>query len=138
MNTTNNLLEYNKEVVRHFLGVFSTGNVAGVLECLDDDCTWWISGNVPGISGSYSKHQMGELLSGIVNVYKQGTLPITPNGMTAEGMRVAVEAESCSELTNGKVFRNTYHFLFEVDGNRITGIKEYSDTLHMYETFIAE
>ncbi|WP_218278807.1 MULTISPECIES: nuclear transport factor 2 family protein [Pseudomonadaceae] len=138
MNTTNDLLERNKEVVRHFLCVFSTGNVAGILECLDDDCIWWVSGNVPGISGSYDKQQMGELLSGVVNAYKQGALPITPGGMTAEGKRVAVEAESCSELNNGRVFRNTYHFLFEVDGKRITGIKEYSDTLHLYETFIAE
>ncbi len=62
MNTTNDLLERNKEVVRHFLCVFSTGNVAGILECLDDDCIWWVSGNVPGISGSYDKQQMGELL----------------------------------------------------------------------------
>lgn len=138
MNTVNNLLERNKDVVRHFLSIFSTGDVAGILSCLDDDCTWWISGNVPGISGSYSKQEMGELLSGIVNVYKQGALPITPGSMTAEGKRVAVEAESCSELNNGRVFKNTYHFLFEVDGERITNIREYSDTLHMYETFIAE
>ncbi|MDH4560774.1 hypothetical protein DM872_02710 [Pseudomonas taiwanensis] len=138
MNTANNPLERNKEVVRHFLSVFSTGDVAGIVSCLDDDCIWWISGNVPGISGSYSKLQMGELLAGVVNVYKHGALPITSGSMTAEGKRVAVEAESCSELKNGRVFKNTYHFLFEVDGKRITNIREYSDTLHMYETFIAE
>lgn len=138
MNTANNLLERNKELVRHFLKVFSSGDVADILDCLDDECTWWISGNIPGISGSYSKQQMGELLAGIVTVYKQGALPITPGGMTAEGNRVAVEAESCSELNNGRVFKNTYHFLFEADGKRITGIREYSDTMHMYETFIVE
>ncbi|AOE86713.1 MULTISPECIES: nuclear transport factor 2 family protein [unclassified Pseudomonas] len=138
MNTANNLLERNKELVRHFLRVFSSGDVTDILDCLDDECTWWISGNIPGISGSYSKQQMGELLAGIVTVYKQGALPITPGGMTAEGNRVAVEAESCSELNNGRVFKNTYHFLFETDGKRITGIREYSDTLHMYETFIVE
>lgn len=138
MNTTDDLLERNKEVVRHFLGVFSSGNMAGALACLDDDCIWWVSGNVPGISGSHSKQEMGELLGGIVDLYKQGALPITPGGMTAEGKRVAVEAESCSELNNGRVFRNTYHFLFEVDSDHITGIREYSDTLHLYETFIAE
>ncbi|WP_280325475.1 nuclear transport factor 2 family protein [Pseudomonas sp. BN102] len=138
MNTANNLLKRNKELVRHFLRVFSSGDVTDILDCLDDECTWWISGNIPGISGSYSKQQMGELLAGIVTVYKQGALPITPGGMTAEGNRVAVEAESCSELNNGRVFKNTYHFLFETDGKRITGIREYSDTLHMYETFIVE
>ncbi|MDH4609267.1 nuclear transport factor 2 family protein [Pseudomonas sp. BN102] len=132
------MLKRNKELVRHFLRVFSSGDVTDILDCLDDECTWWISGNIPGISGSYSKQQMGELLAGIVTVYKQGALPITPGGMTAEGNRVAVEAESCSELNNGRVFKNTYHFLFETDGKRITGIREYSDTLHMYETFIVE
>lgn len=138
MSTTNDLLARNKDVVRDFLSVFSTGNVDKVLDCLDDGCIWWISGNVPGISGSYTKREMGELLSGITKVYKQGALPITPLGWTAEGNRVAVEAESCSELNNGRVFKNTYHFLFEIEGKRITAIKEYSDTLHMHETFIAE
>lgn len=138
MNTTRDLEERNKEIVRHFFDVFSTGHVLAILECLDDDCIWWVSGNVAGISGSYSKVEMGQLLNGIVEVYKQGALPITPLGWTVEGKRVAVEAESCSELNNGKVFNNSYHFLFEVEGNRITGIKEYSDTLHMYQTFIAD
>lgn len=138
MNTANDQLLLNKEVARHFLQVFSSGDVANILECLTEDCTWWISGNVPGISGSYSKQQMRSLLSGITTLYKQGALPITPSEMTAEGRRVAVEAESCAELSNGRVFKNTYHFLFEVEGKHITRIREYSDTLHMYETFIAE
>ena len=138
MNTTRDLEERNKEIVRHFFDVFSTGHVPAILKCLDDDCIWWVSGNVAGISGSYSKVEMGQLLNGIVEVYKQGALPITPLGWTVEGKRVAVEAESCSELNNGKLFNNSYHFLFEVEGSRITGIKEYSDTLHMYQTFIAD
>lgn len=61
---------------------------------------------------------MSELLSGIVDLYKKAALPITPLGMTAEGDSVAVEAVSFSELKNGKVLRNTYHFLFVVNGDR--------------------
>lgn len=137
MNTNDETKERNKQVVRHFFNVFSTGDVPSILDCLDDDCVWWISGDLSGISGSHDKKAMGQLLAGVVDVYKQGALPITPLEWTIENNRVAVEAESYAELKNGRVFNNSYHFLFELDGNRITRVKEYSDTLHMYQTFIA-
>ena len=138
MNTNDESRERNKRVVQHFLEVFSTGNVPAVLDCLEDNCVWWISGNLPGISGSHDKTAMGQLLAGVVDVYKQGALPVTPLAWTIENNRVAVEAESYAELKNGKVFNNSYHFLFELNGNRITRVKEYSDTLHMYQTFITD
>jgi len=138
VNIVNDLLGQNKTVISEFLAAFSRGDISATLSYLDENCIWWISGNVPGISGSYSKIQMGELLSGVVDFYQEGCLPISPGVMTAEGNRVAVEATSCSQLKNGKVFQNAYHFLFEVEGKRIMSIREYSDTLHMYEIFVSE
>lgn len=138
MDITDGLLAQNKKIIAHFLAAFSSGNIPATLGYLTDDCEWWVSGNVPGISGSYSKTQMAELLAGIVDFYQQGCLPISLGAMTAEGNRVAVEATSCSALKNGKVFQNTYHFLFEVDGEQIFSIREYSDTLHLYDIFVSE
>jgi ketosteroid isomerase-like protein len=57
---------------------------------------------------------------------------MTVKGMVAEGDRVAVEAESHGELANGRVYRQSYHFLFEFRGGRISAVREYLDTQHAH------
>lgn len=126
----------NKEITQTFLDIFSTGNVNAILNCLHDNATWWISGKIDGISGTYSKTEIGELLSGVTSAYKQGALPVRVLGMTAEEDRVAIEAESYAELHNGKIFNNQYHFLLKVADEKVIQVREYSDTLHIYETFV--
>ena len=137
MATSANALEANKSLVAEFLRLFSLGDVAGVVERLHPDGTWWVSGTMKGLSGTYTRAQLETLLQGVKTVYKQGALAITPTAMTAEGNRVAVEAESFAELLNGRVYRNLYHFLFEIDGDKIRRVKEYMDTGHAYATFLA-
>jgi len=48
--------------------------------------------------------------------------------MTAEGDKVAVEADSQAELANGIPYANKYHFLVTLRDGLITGIDEYSCT----------
>ena len=62
-----------------------------------------------------------------------GGLRVTPTGLTAEGDRVAVEAESFAKMKNGKTYQNKYHFLFIVRDGKIQSVKEYLDTIHANE-----
>jgi ketosteroid isomerase-like protein len=56
--------------------------------------------------------------------------------MTAQGNRVAVEAESHAiHKPTGRTYNNFYHFLFEIDGGKITKMKEYCDTKHAVDVF---
>ncbi|SFV02680.1 nuclear transport factor 2 family protein [Pseudoduganella namucuonensis] len=126
----------NKDVVRHFLEVFSSGDVAGIVGLLHPDATWWVSGRIAGLSATYTRRELGELLKGVTAIYKQGALKITPLSMIAEGARVAAEAESYAELQNGRVYNNFYHFVFEIADGKIWRVKEYMDTQHAYDTFI--
>jgi uncharacterized protein len=130
-------LESHKALVADFLRTFSRGDVAGVVERMRPDATWWVSGTMAGLSGTYTRDQLQSLLQQVKTVYKQGALAITPLAMTAEGARVAVEAESFAELTNGRVYRNRYHFLFELADGKIASVREYMDTGHAYATFLA-
>jgi len=134
-NTTN---ELNKSIVAEFLAVFSTGNVPGILERLHDDATWWVSGKIEGFAGTKSKQEMGKLLEGVVTVYKEGALRITPLEMVAEGDRVAVEAEGYAELTNGRVYNPQSAFVFEIADGKIKRVKEYLDTQHAHDIFFAQ
>lgn len=45
--------------------------------------------------------------------------------MTAEADRVAVEADSHGEMLNGKIYENSYHFLFTFRNGKIAEVREY-------------
>lgn len=129
--------DQNKALVAEFLAVFSGGDVKGVLSRMHEGGTWWVSGSIPNISGTYDKTRFGELLEGVTKAYKGGALSIKPLKMIAEKNYVAVEAESYAELLNGRVYNNLYHLLFEISGKKVLRVKEYMDTKHAFDTFAA-
>lgn len=127
----------NRAVVTEFMEVFSRGDVDGILACMSDSATWWVAGSIPGISGTKDKAGFAEMLSGIAESTTTGAIRLTPLAFTAEGDRVAVETESYTELKNGRVYNNLYHFLFEVRDGKIHSVKEYLDTEHTTAVFVA-
>jgi len=133
MSTTE---ERNKQIVTEFMEVFSGGDVETILSRLTDDATWWVAGTIPGISGTKDKAAFAEMVSGIAASTTSGAIRLTPLAFTAEGDRVAVETESYTELTNGRVYNNLYHFLFTVRDGKIASVKEYLDTEHTTAVFV--
>ncbi len=128
--------ERNKKAVTDFMTVFSGGDVDAILGAMTDDATWWVAGNIPGISGTKDKAGFGEMLGGIAESTTTGAIRLTPLAYTAEGDRVAVETESYAELKNGRVYNNLYHFVFEVRDGKIASVKEYLDTEHTTAVFV--
>jgi ketosteroid isomerase-like protein len=120
--------EDNKKIVAKFFEDMNMGNGAGVLGALADSATWWVAGSFP-MSGTKTKAQFAELL-GSLGKNIEGALRLTPTGVTAEGDRVAVEAESYGKMKNGKTYQNQYHFLMVVRDGKIQQVKEYLDTMH--------
>jgi len=59
----------------------------------------------------------------------------TVTGITAEGDRVAIEAQGYAKLKNGKTYENLYHFLFVVRDGKIQEGKEYCDFHYASEVF---
>ena len=132
---SNESILVNKAIVSDFLATFSRGDVAGVLQKMADDATWWVSGTVQGFSGTYEKSTFGALLEGVKTVYKNGAMQFKPISMVAEGRFVAVEASSYAELTNGRIYSNRYHLLFEIRDGKVLRVKEYMDTQHAHSVF---
>lgn len=123
--------EDNKKVVLGLFENLSAGNAAAVLDALADSATWWVAGNFP-LSGTKTKAQFAELIGGLGSKI-DGALTVTPTGVTAEGDRVALEAESHAKMKNGKTYQNKYHFLIIVRDGKIQQVKEYLDTMHANE-----
>jgi uncharacterized protein len=130
--------EDNKKVVLAFLENLSAGKAQEMFGMMADSLTWWVAGRPEQfeLAGTKTKAQMQELLGGIGAKLPKG-LRVTAKAMTAEGNRVAVEAESYGETTNGKVYNNFYHFLFEVKDGKIQAVKEYMDTIHAKDVLLS-
>ena len=129
--------EANKQVVLSFFENFSAGKVDAALALMADTATWWVAGNPDkfALAGTKTKAQFVELAQGIGAAMPKG-LRVTPKGITAEGDRVAVEAESYGETASGKIYNNLYHFLLEVRGGKIQAVREYLDTMHAKEVLV--
>lgn len=125
--------EASREVALRFLEVFSEGDVDATLAMMDESATWWVAGTIP-LSGTKSKTEFGEMLSGVGENCK-GPITLTPHAVTAEGERVAIETESYAELNNGRIYNNHYHFLMIVRDGKIQAVKEYLDTMHTNDVF---
>ena len=63
-------------------------------------------------------------------------LEFTIRALTAEGERVAIEAESDGIHSSGARYHNQYHFLMTARDGKITGFKEYMDTEHAREVLV--
>lgn len=95
---------------------------------LTADVCWWVPGR-----GTVSKAEFLAMAEGFRSLLA-GPMSLTVKGVTAEGDRVAVEAESYGPLKNGKVYNNTYHFLFQFRDGKICLAKEYNDSAHAAAT----
>jgi len=112
----------NLALVRDYMAKIVGGDLEAALSmCHDDTRFQGPDGSVidkDGVRALFA--QLGPML---VNPMEQEIL-----GTTCEGNRVAVEATARTVLANGREYANIYHFLFEVDGGKITASREYCDT----------
>lgn len=120
-----------KQLVNIFFEELTKGNVEKAFGLVDENVSWWIPGTLP-FSGTRTKAQYMQVVEAIKKGFPGG-FSLTVVSSIAEGNKVATEVESMGEHTSGKKYNNRYHFLIEVSHDKIISVKEYMDTLHLYQ-----
>ena len=130
--------EQNKAIAQEFFARFSASDLDGALATLSEDATWLIPGKRDRMptAGLYTKERIARLFQAMLKQLKGG-LQMTVLSTVAEGDRVAIEAESSGDLENGRLYRQKYHFLLEFRDGRICAVREYLDTQHAHDVWIA-
>jgi ketosteroid isomerase-like protein len=116
----------NRQAAQAFFDILNRGDVPALIEAYADDGRCVTMGNTL-ISGTYSRDQIAAAAGGIYQVFPQG-IRFTIKAMTAEGERVAVEAESEGAHVSGQLYTNQYHFLMRFRDGKVVEFKEYMDT----------
>lgn len=125
--------EDNKKLVSEFFARFNDNDIAGALDLMSEDANWWIAGKPAELpaAGDHTKKQIARLFYNMAEQLKDG-LRIKVKSLIAEGDKVALEFESLGELRNGRVYNQQYHLLITVSDGKITEVKEYLDTQHVF------
>ena len=84
--------------------------------------------------GTHDKQQIARVFHGMLGQLKNG-LRMTVKGAIAEGDQVALEVVSHGELRNGRVYDQEYHMLITIRDGKISAVREYLDTQHVYATW---
>jgi len=125
--------ERNRQIAIDFYRRYDANDVAGALDLMADDLSFWIAGK-PGsnaTAGLHDKEGMAAIFRRMGRQFKDGRLRMTVKATTAEGERVALEVESYGELANGRVYNQEYHALMTIRGGKIATVREYMDTAHV-------
>lgn len=128
-------LEQNKQTARAFLAASAKHEADRLAALMTEDATYWVQGK-PHLfppAGEKTKAEICRYMR-TPSIFAGG-LAQTIGAITAEGDRVAVEVEVNGIAPNGKVYNNTYHYLFFFRDGRIARVKEYLDTYHAAEVF---
>ena len=124
----------NKRIAHEFFAALNRADSAAVGNLYADDAVLWTAGTLP-FSGTFTKAQAVQSTDAILGLFPEG-LKFTITGMTAEGDRVAVEAESHGRHVSGKLYHNQYHFLMIIRDGKVYAFKEYLDTMHANDVLV--
>jgi ketosteroid isomerase-like protein len=116
MNSTdarNLAMEYIRRLERNDLD--------GALSLTTPEARFWTPG-----PGEMNRQQMRAFFEPVGKMVEK--IVFTLDGSTVEGDRVALELRSEAKLTNGRDYRNRYHFLFILRGDKIAEVREYADS----------
>jgi uncharacterized protein len=129
----------NRATAQRFFELFSAGDIDGALALMTDDATWRIPGKkeLSPIAGLYSKEKIARLFRRMLDALVSG-LSMTVVSSIAEGDRIALEVTSSGDLKNGRQYRQEYHFLMELREGKICAVREYLDTQHAHDVWVAE
>ncbi|WP_102143331.1 nuclear transport factor 2 family protein [Mycobacterium hubeiense] len=120
----------NKKVALGFFEAILSGDNESAASMLTDDCEFFFAGDLP-LSGRHPAAG-GLAIWGSITAAIEGEATFNFGFVTAEEDRVAIEAESFGSSGDVK-FNNQYHFLVRVRDGKICQLKEYFDTLHVWE-----
>jgi uncharacterized protein len=129
-------VEDNKRIVREFCDHFRTSNADGLIDALTEDATWWVNGK-PHLfpsAGTKTKAEAANTFRSMFAAYSNG-LDMKIINMIGEGDSVAAEARSHATTRSGKTYANEYAFIFKIRDGKIASVREYTDLMHVQETF---
>lgn len=124
--------------MRRYYADIAAGRYQDALARLAPDSSLWIvgEGHWP-LGGLHDRESLQRIHAIVAERFPEG-LTLAIKGMTVDGERVALEAESSGTRVDGRHYHNFYHYLITVRNGLICERKEYLDTIHAEDLLCGE
>jgi ketosteroid isomerase-like protein len=120
-----------KELALAWFKALVSGDASTAVELMAEDFRYFLTGNLPA-SGWWDKQgffDSAQMFAGAL----AGPMTMRIGDVTAEDDRVWIEAESEAPLASGGTYTNTYVIALKVRDGKVAEMKEFSDSLHVFE-----
>jgi uncharacterized protein len=124
--------ESNKELVRASFDRWSNG-IGGPFELLADDIEWTIVGSSPLAKTYRSKQEFIDTVIAPFNARMAKPLVPKVRGIFADGDTVIILFDAEATVLDGKPYRNTYTWYFQMNGPTVTKAIAFFDNRHFDE-----
>lgn len=115
---------------------FKSRDRARIISVLTDDVEWIAPpGNATAVALGVTDHMIGPdaiadfIIGDMPRLFSKG-IEFEPVSVVTEGNLAVFEQVQSAVLSNGRNYRNTYVFIFEMVGTKARRIREYMDTLN--------
>ena len=129
--------EANEQFIRDFMASISArGFRAAIRKFVSPNVIWWVIG----------AGEIQDKLDAIAEMFERTLenglgFKMTILDMISQDDKVAAEVQGYGKLTDGAIYDNFYHFLFEISDGKIVRVREYLDTKHVdqvYGSYVAQ
>ena len=115
---------------------FGQGDIKAAFANMDDNVSWLIPGNLPGVSGiKKGKDEILKFMSGGGGLFPEG-IKTEIRRTYCDGDTVVVELTNRGKVSNGNFYENEYCFVFELENGKVRRIREYVDTQKFMDTVL--
>lgn len=127
--------DHNKQCAIEFLIASAAHDADRVAALMHDEGSYWTCGK-PHLFAYAGERQKPEFCrwAATPSIFVGGA-KVSFGAITAEGDRVAIEAETSGTTPDGRHYTNAYHYLFTFRDGQILRVKEYMDTQAAAEFF---
>lgn len=120
--------EANRRIILRLMAALDACEEQTIRDIIHPDACWWVLG-----VGTLDRETVIAQLKQLLGAARVARTTII--GTTAEADRVAVESRGNFEFADGRVYRNSYHHLFELRDGHVVTIREYLDLRVFEEVF---
>ena len=127
----------NERIVLDFFAALSNGDLQTVRSLLHEEASWTPQvREVPG-AGMHKGHKgiIDEFLVPVRGLFAPGDPKVIVDTIASNGSLVMVESRGAGHLKDGRPYSNLYAWAIEVNGGKITAIREYMDSHYVMGLF---
>lgn len=129
-------LAEQKERAVQFLSMLENPDPAKLQAMVTDDFEWRVMTRMQGFAPVKGKDALNTFAKTLKTMMPKG-VNMKFGTIFGEGDHVSVQCESDTVAANGRKYYNLYHFYLHFKGDRIEQVREYCDTNHAREVFVA-